>query len=53
MQQVGVDIDENKSGLYIQKGNSPSICVSHLKGVELLPIKEALKKYDGSDGKLN
>ena len=41
-------------GLYIQGNNAPTLCVSHLQeGVELMPIMEALKKYDGSDGGLN
>ncbi|MHA1613080.1 MAG: SufB/SufD family protein [Promethearchaeota archaeon] len=53
MDSVGIDVSGKKSGLYLQSGNKHDLCVSNVKGVELLPIKEALKIYDGTDGKLN
>lgn len=53
MEKVGIEVSEKKSGLYLQTGNKHDLCVSNTPGIELLPIKEALKKYDGSDGKLN
>lgn len=53
MDAVGIDIKEKKSGLYLQSGNKHDLCISNTNGVELLPINEALKKYDGTDGKLN
>ncbi|WP_457556918.1 SufB/SufD family protein [Candidatus Harpocratesius sp.] len=53
MDKVGIDIEENKSGIYLQTGNKHDLCVSNTPGVELLPIKEALKKYDGTNGKFN
>ena len=54
MEGVGVEVTDRSSGLYIQGNNAPTLCVSHLQeGVELMPIMEALKKYDGSDGGLN
>ncbi|MHA1777008.1 MAG: SufD family Fe-S cluster assembly protein [Promethearchaeia archaeon] len=53
MDKVGIDVNEKKSGLYLQTGNKYDLCVSNTPGIELLPIKEALKKYDGTDGKLN
>lgn len=43
MDKVGIDIKENKSGIYLQTGNKHDLCVSNTPGVELLPIKEALK----------
>ncbi len=53
MDSVGIDVSAKKSGLYLQSGNKHDLCVSNVKGVELMPIKEALIKYDGTDGKLN
>ena len=53
MAKVGLEVNAEKSGIYLQEGNSVDLCVSKLKGVELLPIQEALIKYDGTDGKLN
>lgn len=53
MDSVGIDIKEEKSGIYLQSGNKHDLCVSNIPGVELLPINEALEKYDGTDGKLN
>ncbi len=53
MDKVGIDLDQQKDGIYLQSGNSPDLCVSNVQGVELLPIKEAMKKYDGTEGKLN
>jgi Fe-S cluster assembly scaffold protein SufB len=53
MEGVGVEVTEKSSGMYLQGNNDASLCVSNIKGVELMPITEALKKYDGKDGKLN
>ncbi|TFH31295.1 MAG: SufD family Fe-S cluster assembly protein, partial [Promethearchaeota archaeon] len=53
MDSVGIDVSGKKSGLYLQSGNKHDLCVSNVEGVELLPIKEALKKYNGTDGKYN
>jgi hypothetical protein len=53
MESVGIDVKGKKDGLYLQTGNKADFCVSKVKGVELLPIGEAIKKYDGTDGKLN
>lgn len=53
MDNVGIDVKEEKSGIYLQSGNKHDLCISNVSGIELLPINEALKKYDGSDGKLN
>ena len=53
MKNVGIEVDSDKSGLFIQSGNKPDLCVSNVQGIELMPLREALKKYDGSDGKLN
>ncbi|MHA1672969.1 MAG: SufB/SufD family protein [Promethearchaeota archaeon] len=53
MESVGINVSGENSGLYLQSGNKHDLCVSNIKGVELMPIKEALIKYDGTDGKLN
>jgi Fe-S cluster assembly protein SufB len=53
MKSVGIEVDQEKTGLYLQNGNKANYCVSNHKGIELLPIQEAIKKYDGTDGKLN
>ncbi|MHA1746966.1 MAG: SufB/SufD family protein [Promethearchaeota archaeon] len=53
MAKVGLEVNAEKSGIYLQEGNSVDLCVSKLDGVELLPIQDALKKYDGTAGKLN
>jgi len=53
MKKVGIEVDSEKSGIFLQSGNKPDLCVSKVQGIELMPLKEALKKYDGSDGKLN
>ena len=38
MDSVGIDLDEQNSGLYLQSGNSPDLCVSKVQGIEFLPI---------------
>ncbi len=53
MASVGLEVNAEKSGIYLQEGNSVDLCVSKLEGVELLPIQDALKKYDGTEGKFN
>ena len=53
MKKVGIEVDSDKSGIFLQSGNNPDLCVSKVQGIELMPLKEALKKYDGSNGKLN
>ena len=53
LEGVGIDVESDKSGIYLQTGNSPKLCVSKVEGIELLPIQEAFKKYDGTDGKMN
>jgi len=53
MKKVGIEVDSDKSGIFLQSGNKPDLCVSKVQGIELMSLKEALKKYDGSDGKLN
>ena len=53
MKKVGIEIDSDKSGIFLQSGNKPDLCVSKVQGIELMPLKEALKIYDGSNGNLN
>lgn len=53
MDTVGIDVSSKNSGIYLQSGNKHDLCVSNTPGIELMPIKEALKKYDGTDGKMN
>ncbi len=53
MNKVGIDISEQKDGLYLQSGNSHDLCVNNTKGIEILPIQDALTKYDGKNGKLD
>ena len=54
MEDVGIDIShEQNTDVYIQTNNSHDLCVSNLKDIELMPINEAIKKYDGKDGGLN
>ncbi|QEE15063.1 SufD family Fe-S cluster assembly protein [Promethearchaeum syntrophicum] len=53
MKKVGIEVDSDKSGIFLQSGNKPDLCVSKVQGIELMPLKEALKKFDGSNGKLN
>ncbi len=53
MDSVGIDLQQENSGIYLQSGNKHDLCVSNTQGIELLPITEAIKKYDGTDGKLN
>ncbi len=48
LKQTGVDIDDkNRLGTFIQTNCGVTKCDCTLKGVEMLPITEALKKYDG------
>jgi Fe-S cluster assembly scaffold protein SufB len=45
--EVGVDVRENKrSGTFIQRNLLPLCIYVHNKGLEMLPIAEALKEYD-------
>lgn len=44
---VGVDVSgKERSGTYIQDGNDVSFCGYSGEGVEILPMYEAVKKYD-------
>jgi Fe-S cluster assembly scaffold protein SufB len=44
---AGVDTEESeRSGTFIQKDSSPIFALSHDKGLEVIPIKEALEKHD-------
>lgn len=44
----GLDVEAlDKSGTYLQINHAKSHCKSHNPGVEVLDIKEALKRYDG------
>jgi Fe-S cluster assembly scaffold protein SufB len=44
---AGVDTKESeRSGTFIQKDSSPIYAFSHDKGLEVIPIKEALEKHD-------
>ncbi len=48
MVMSGVDVEElNRSGTYLQMDHSSVHCNSTDPGVEVLDIKDALKKYDG------
>ncbi len=48
LKQTGVDLDEkNRLGTFIQTNCGVTKCDCHIQGVEMLPITEALKKYDG------
>lgn len=43
---AGIDTEEGeRSGTYIQKDSSPIYAFSHDEGLEVIPIKEALKKH--------
>jgi len=43
---AGIDTDESeRSGTFIQKDSSPIYALSHDDGLEVIPIKEALKKH--------
>ena len=53
MEEVGIEVKENTDMIYLQKGNSPNLCVSKVQGIELMPIQDAIKKYDGKDGRMN
>ncbi|MBW2035933.1 MAG: SufD family Fe-S cluster assembly protein [Deltaproteobacteria bacterium] len=45
--QVGIDAGEtDRSGTYLQKDTSVIHACSRQKGIEVLPIKEAIKEYD-------
>ncbi len=46
--EVGIDLAEKKSGIYFQLDHSVllSQLASKIKGLELMPIDEALSKYD-------
>jgi len=46
--EVGIDVAKaDRTGSFFLKGHSPVQCTVGQDGVELLPIAEALKKYDG------
>jgi hypothetical protein len=46
--EVGIDVaKEDRTGSFFLKGHSPVHCTVAQEGVELMPITEALKKYDG------
>lgn len=48
MVMSGVDVDElNRSGTYLQMDHSSVHCKTTDPGVEVMDIKDALKKYDG------
>jgi Fe-S cluster assembly scaffold protein SufB len=53
MEEVGIEVKENTDMIYLQKGNSPNLCVSNVQGIELMPIQDAIKKYDGKEGRMN
>jgi Fe-S cluster assembly scaffold protein SufB len=53
METVGLEVKESADLLYLQKGNSPNLCISKTTGIDLMPIQEAIKKFDGKDGRLN
>ncbi|NMC08592.1 MAG: SufD family Fe-S cluster assembly protein [Candidatus Lokiarchaeota archaeon] len=38
--------EESGAGTYLQRDQTPSLCKTRSKGVEVLPIKQALQKYD-------
>lgn len=45
---VGIDVDKtDRSGSFFLKGHTPVHCSVAQEGVELLPIGDALEKYDG------
>src|SRR5512137_3224449 len=43
---VGVKLDKESSGAYVQMDQTPVIAKSTFEGVELLSMAAALKKYD-------
>jgi hypothetical protein len=46
--EVGIDVAKtNRTGSFFLKGHSPVHCTVGQEGVELLPIAEALARYDG------
>jgi len=48
LKQTGVDLDAaNRLGTFIQTNCNVASCHCDIKGVEMLPVTEALKKYDG------
>lgn len=49
MRMVGVDVDaaKDRAGTFLQFDHSTVHCKSTAKGVEVLGIRQALKKYDG------
>ncbi len=48
LKQSGVDLESaNRIGTFLQTNCGVSKCDCSIKGVELLPITEAMKKYDG------
>lgn len=48
LKNVGLDFAEHQRiGTYIQTNCGVTRCDCHMEGVELMPITEALKKYDG------
>ncbi len=48
LKKTGVDIEaKNRLGTYLQTNCGVVSCNCNVKGVELLPIKEAMKRYDG------
>jgi len=51
MLMSGVDVEEHqRAGTYLQVDHGSVHCKSLQKGVEILDIKDALKKYDGLPG---
>lgn len=48
MKQTGVDINSSSiSGTFLQTNCGVTHCDCNMEGVEMLPVTEALKKYDG------
>jgi Fe-S cluster assembly scaffold protein SufB len=48
LKQTGIELEEAaRSGTFIQANCSVNRCDCSVEGVELLPITEAMKKYDG------
>ena len=48
LKQTGIDLEAAKRiGTFIQTNCNVASCHCELKGVEMLPVTEALKKYDG------
>jgi len=48
LKRTGVDLDaKNRLGTFLQTNCGVVSCECDVQGVEMLPITEALKKYDG------